>query len=463
MAKRKVLIPLDGSEFSRQIVRVVQEFFDPREVSLVLLRVASAPSVPIDAPSARDMFGGAYAVGASYESYTAAMERTYTLAEQESTTLRAQLLDEMRGDADRLSHMGYAVKLEVVFGEPAQRIIQYVSEEQIGLVAMATHGRSGLSRLLLGSIAERVLRSVAAPVLLLRPQESALERSGGSHLAAAFGPFSSLKMLAASDGSVYGARAVSAAAELNRVLGGTMNVLVTTSGREGSARAQEIMRQTVELVAAIEPKPEITPLVGYPDEVVLNYLRENARSLLVIGAFADRSAGGVHSIGPTAHRLVQEAPVSVLLVKGNRPVYKRVLVCASVEDASVVSVAAQMAEAMGAELNLLHVVPPSAAPYLPDSGANTVDVDAVLQQGTRLSTVLREWEAKLNAHGFDRSAIIVQAGSAPELILQHTREGAYDLIVVGSESSPGHFPGSVANTVVRFADHSVLLVRTQAR
>ena len=59
MAKRKVLIPLDGSEFSRQIVRVVQEFFDPREVSLVLLRVASAPSVPLDAPSARDMFGGA--------------------------------------------------------------------------------------------------------------------------------------------------------------------------------------------------------------------------------------------------------------------------------------------------------------------------------------------------------------------------------------------------------------------
>ena len=118
---------------------------------------------------------------------------------------------------------------------------------------------------------------------------------------------------------------------------------------------------------------------------------------------------------------------------------------------------------MGANLHLLHVAPPSATPYLPESGSNTVNIDAALTQGTRLSTVLHEWENTLKAHGFDRSAIMVQPGSAPEVILQRTRDDDYDLVIIGSDSSPGHFPGSVANTIVRFADQSVLLVRAREK
>ena len=41
--KRKVLIPLDGSDFSLQIVRIVLDFFDPHDISLILLRVAQPP------------------------------------------------------------------------------------------------------------------------------------------------------------------------------------------------------------------------------------------------------------------------------------------------------------------------------------------------------------------------------------------------------------------------------------
>ncbi len=122
-----------------------------------------------------------------------------------------------------------------------------------------------------------------------------------------------------------------------------------------------------------------------------------------------------------------------------------------------------MAKASGASLRLLHVVPPSAAPYLPESGSNTVNVEAALAQGTRLSSMLHEWETMLRAQGFDRSAIMVQPGSAPEVILQRTRDDDYDLVIIGSDSSPGHFPGSIANTVVRFADQSVLLVRARER
>ncbi len=463
MSKRKVLVPLDGSEFSRQIVRVVQNFFDARDVSLVLFRVAQPPSVPLEMPSARDVVIGSYPMTGSYEAYNAAMERSYAFIEQEMETLRTQIADEMRPDADRLREQGYGVRIEVQFGDPAQRIVQYVNDEQIGLVAMATHGRSGVSRLVLGSVAERVLRGSSAPVLLLRPQDILPQQSVGHQLASALGSTSSLRLAVATDGSSFGHRAVRMAAHLQAVVGGNLTVLVTASGREGAAKAQEVMKETLDLVAGVHPAVECTPLVGYADEVLLNYLQDHPMDILVVGAFADRGAGGAHSVGPTAHRLVQEAPISVLLVKGHRPALHKMLVCAGVEDAAVVNVAAQLAQAMGAKLQLLHVAPPSATPYLPESGSNTVNIDAALAQGTRLSSVLHEWEATLTAHGFDRSAIMVQPGSAPEVILQRTREDDYDLVVIGSDSSPGHFPGSIANTVVRFADQSVLLVRARER
>ncbi len=442
---------------------MIQDFFDPRDATLTLFRVSVPPNVPLEIPSARDMLVGSYPLSGSYEAYTAAMERSYSLVEQEMETLRSELIDELRGEADRLRELGFGVKVEVQFGDPAQRIIQYVNDEGVGLVAMATHGRSGLSRLVLGSVAERVLRGASVPVLLLRPQEGAVERSVSAKLATTLGRTPNLRIAVATDGTVFGQRAVATASELFTALGGHLSVLVTASGREGVAKAQEIMHETVDVVANLRPQPEVLPLVGYADEVLLNYLEAHTCNLLVIGAFADRGTGGAHSIGPTAHRLVQEAPVSVLLVKGHRPALRNILVCAGVEDDAVVAVAAQLAQVMGAKLQLLHVAPPSAAPYLPESGSDTVNVAAVLSQGTRLSTMLHEWVNTLEAHGFDRSAIIVQPGSAPEVILQRTRGDDYDLVVVGSESSPGHFPGSIANTVVRFADQSVLLVRAKGK
>ena len=107
-------------------------------------------------------------------------------------------------------------------------------------------------------------------------------------------------------------------------------------------------------------------------------------------------------------------------------------------------------------------MPPSAAPYLSPESTTTIDVEIALSQGTRLSTMLHEWERKLEAYGFNRSSIILQPGSVPEVILQRVRDGDYDLVVVGSESSPGHFPGSIANTIVRYAEQSVLLVRIRS-
>ncbi len=63
--KRKVLIPLDGSDFSLQIMRIVLDFFDPRDISLILLRVAQPPNLPLELSSSRDMLIGSYPLAGS--------------------------------------------------------------------------------------------------------------------------------------------------------------------------------------------------------------------------------------------------------------------------------------------------------------------------------------------------------------------------------------------------------------
>lgn len=56
----------------------------------------------------------------------------------------------------------------VIFGRPATAIVEYAEQEGIDLIVMGTHGRSGVAHLLLGSVAERVVRTSQCPVLTVR-------------------------------------------------------------------------------------------------------------------------------------------------------------------------------------------------------------------------------------------------------------------------------------------------------
>jgi nucleotide-binding universal stress UspA family protein len=66
---------------------------------------------------------------------------------------------------------GLQANLEVAVGgaDPAHSILEAIDRMQAGIVAMATHGRGGLSRLVAGSVAEKVVRGTHTPVLLVRP------------------------------------------------------------------------------------------------------------------------------------------------------------------------------------------------------------------------------------------------------------------------------------------------------
>lgn len=467
MTKRNVLIPLDGSEFSRQIVRVVRSFFEPNDVRLILFRAAHPPAVGPEV-SPHDVFVASVPMSGSYDSYSRALDAGFAESSKERETFRTQLMEDLRADAVKLEKEGYSVSVEVHFGDPGQRIIEFVNDEAVDLVAMATHGRSGIGRLVLGSVAERVLRGVTVPVLLMRSAgETAAEQvAPGEALAQSLGEGQNLRIAVATDGSTLARKGLAMAGKLAASLHAALAVLVVVSDREPAAHSQKLMEQVHELIADFTPRPEIVPLVGYADEVLLQHLSDHTYDLLIMGAFHDRGAGSTTAIGPTAQRLVQHAPTSVWMHKGHSMQVRRILASVAVDDILVVDVAALLAKALDAELTVVHVIPPAAASYLasPVTDHETpvqLPVDEALAQGTHLSTILQGWITQLQSHGFTQDCLTLGRGPVTEAILRMAHNMGYDLIVVGSQSGPGQFLGSVANGVVRYAEHSVLVVRTR--
>jgi nucleotide-binding universal stress UspA family protein len=82
---------------------------------------------------------------------------------------RTRMLDDQLTDDDR-QQLGARAVLEIS-DEPADTIADYAKAQKIDLIVMGTHGRSGLERLLVGSVAEHVIRTAPCPVLTVRHPE----------------------------------------------------------------------------------------------------------------------------------------------------------------------------------------------------------------------------------------------------------------------------------------------------
>lgn len=165
--RRNVLVPFDGSAFSRRIVPVICHLLDPQQYRLTLLRVADLPGGIIGAPPRT--IAAAWPV-LDYETpQDAEYTRHPIYSTQIEQNLRAEIEATLLDERHRLETAGYVVTTDVCFGEPAEEIVQAVRTERFEMVAMTTHGRTGLSYTLFGSVAEQVLRNAGVPVLLVRP------------------------------------------------------------------------------------------------------------------------------------------------------------------------------------------------------------------------------------------------------------------------------------------------------
>jgi nucleotide-binding universal stress UspA family protein len=71
-----------------------------------------------------------------------------------------------------VSHFDDMARTEVVFAKDvADGVVKYAKAENVDFIAMATHGRTGLSKVLLGSVAARLLRANIAPLYMIRPDD----------------------------------------------------------------------------------------------------------------------------------------------------------------------------------------------------------------------------------------------------------------------------------------------------
>jgi nucleotide-binding universal stress UspA family protein len=168
MSKHKILIPLDGSQFSQQILAQVRDFFNPTDNELILLRVAPEPRGLVARPPQPV---AVYWPRPMYQFHRDAELAQHPIyASQVWDSQVAKLEDELRANLLYLRQAGYTVSTIIRFGDPVQEILNLIVEEKVDLVAMASHGRTGLNRLMFGSVAEEVLREAPAPVLLLHPK-----------------------------------------------------------------------------------------------------------------------------------------------------------------------------------------------------------------------------------------------------------------------------------------------------
>jgi nucleotide-binding universal stress UspA family protein len=167
--KKHILIPLDGSAFSLQVLESVKAFLPPEENQLILLTVERDSGGLVAGPAQAAAIAGA-SYTAMYNSHRDAMRAhhpIYATQEQESTT--AAVRSAMQKTVRQLESYGYEVELAVRFGEPVEEILNYIEAASIDLIAMTTHGRSGIGRLLFGSVAAAIMDRVNIPILLLRP------------------------------------------------------------------------------------------------------------------------------------------------------------------------------------------------------------------------------------------------------------------------------------------------------
>jgi nucleotide-binding universal stress UspA family protein len=143
---KRILVPLDGSERSESILPFVEEIAGPADTEVILLTVATLPA--------------GLSVLKSGVVFPDEVEAVRAKAERALATIKG-----------KLDTRGLRVRVLVTVAaasEVAGEICRVAREEHADLIAMSTHGRTGASRLVFGSVAEGVAKAAPLPLLMIR-------------------------------------------------------------------------------------------------------------------------------------------------------------------------------------------------------------------------------------------------------------------------------------------------------
>src|SRR5437773_4912092 len=151
MKLAKILVPLDGSMLAEAAMWKALDYAATDDATLSLLRAAEAYALP-----GADVIEAQVRAVREAEEYLAAARR-------------------------RLEQRGFwRVETHVWYGPPAGAIVEAATAQKVDLIVMSTHGRSGLGRLILGSVAETVLRGTTTPILVVRNEGAPVDVVSGA-------------------------------------------------------------------------------------------------------------------------------------------------------------------------------------------------------------------------------------------------------------------------------------------
>ncbi|MBV0924479.1 universal stress protein [Halomicroarcula limicola] len=287
-----ILIPTDGSEHAVRAAEHGAYIADAFDATLHLLTV-----VDVDAAA------GPFSAGGVDEEYVERLKSKARTA-----------IDALDGAVSAVE----TVQSSVVTGQPSTAILDYVADRDVDLVAMGTHGRRGLSRYLVGSVAERVVRQSPVPVLTVRASERSAVEEGYDQI------------LVPTDGSDYAAAAVAHALAIAERAGARVHaVSVVNLGDIATGADVGVPPEFVEqfetlaeeavvsvATAARERGLDVETSVssGVPARELLDYVEENPIDLVVMGTHG-RTGWDRLLLGSTAERLVRRSPTPVLTVR----------------------------------------------------------------------------------------------------------------------------------------------------
>ncbi len=143
---KRILLPLDGSPLAEQALPHAIAIAERFQSELLLLRVL----IPLPRPT------------------TTTTEAAIKRAEKATAVFVREYLERI---AAGVQESGITVQMITIGGRPHLQIIQYAETNQVDLIVMSTRGQSGLSRWMMGSVSDRVVRGAHMPVLLVRVQK----------------------------------------------------------------------------------------------------------------------------------------------------------------------------------------------------------------------------------------------------------------------------------------------------
>ena len=277
---RKILIPLDGSPLAEKVLPYARILAEGFEAHVELLNVYDSALEGLADPT-----HGHY-------------------SHQIDASLRSQALDYLLHVTPSICYSGVRVSCTAEAGDPTAWIVSEAKKEPGTLIAMSTHGRSGATRLMLGSVTDKVLHSSNTPVLVLRPRNE--------------NPYVSeinlRNVIVPLDGSSLAEQVLPHVVFLAKALDLTVTLLRVTPHRRDGPLVDYLENVTAKLRGEGVPSVERRTIGNHPAETIVTVARETPHSMVAMTTHC-RSGVPRSVLGSVTDHVVRHCGEPVLIVQ----------------------------------------------------------------------------------------------------------------------------------------------------